>query len=435
MKRSYLVLAALSIFAFAEASASSEFSAEEAFKAAKEYTVRIQTRVETPFFGEDMGSWSGAGFLVDAKRGWIVTNAHVVGESPSEVRVAFYEEEYQTARKLYVDSFADIAVLELETPPAGRKAAKLDRTATPTIGEPVGAFGHPLGIPFTGTRGIVSGNTDVTGPDLVQIDATVDHGNSGGPVIALRDRRIVGIATAMAGNNAADRLNFATPIEDVTHILDLLRRGITPCPPRLGFALLVDEDGRTTMRVGCSYDSTRWPLLPRDRILNVEGRSALPQTRHDIVKALRGWSGSAIVTVERDGQTVPITTWPALRPSLVNRSGVSIDGALFSTVGYEDGMGELLGTHLMIESVEPSSASEMSSLQECDMLYRVDGRRFDEVKALSAYLKERPAGPIAIVVRRSSNDFYRVYDYHYRELPGEDIKWIGPDPDAVVAGR
>jgi S1-C subfamily serine protease len=430
-----MFLAALSIVAVAEAPAASEFAAEDAFKSAKEYTVRIQTQIETPFIGDDIGSYTGAGFLVDAKRGWIVTNAHVVGWSPSEVRIAFYDEEFQPARKLYVDSFADIAVLELERPVIGRHAARIDRATGATVGEPVGAFGHPLGIPFTGTRGIVSGNTDQFGPDLVQIDATVDHGNSGGPVIALRDRRIIGIATAGAGGNSADRLNFATPIGDVSRILDLLRRGVTPCPPRLGFALLVDEDDRTTMRVGCSFDSTRWPLRSGDRILGVEGLEGQPRTLHDIVTALRGWSGSATLTVERGSGTVTVETRPAMRAPLVERRGVSVDGALFAAVNYEDGIDSLLATYLTIQSIEPSSAAEMHTLRRGDMLYRIDGHPFEDVKALSTYMQERPAGPISIIIRRGSPDMYRVYDFHFRELPGEDIKAIGPEPEAAVAGR
>jgi len=158
--------------------------AEAAFREAREYTVRIRTRIETPFLEDEQGAYSGAGFLVDATRGWIVTNAHVVGRGPAEIQVAFWGEAFHPARKIYVDSFSDVAIVAVDLAHP-RRAALLDPSARPTVGEPVGAFGHPLDIPFTGTRGIVSGYTDQFGPGLLQIDATIDHGNSGGPVIAL----------------------------------------------------------------------------------------------------------------------------------------------------------------------------------------------------------------------------------------------------------
>jgi S1-C subfamily serine protease len=65
-------------------------SAETAFRDAREYTVRIRTQIVTPFIEDEEGAFVGAGFLVDAKRGWIATNAHVVGRGPAEIQVAFW---------------------------------------------------------------------------------------------------------------------------------------------------------------------------------------------------------------------------------------------------------------------------------------------------------------------------------------------------------
>lgn len=182
----------------ASAAVASTEDAERLFREARQYTVRVRTQITTPFVEDQPGSFEGAGFLVDAKRGWILTNAHVVGRCPSEVQVAFADEPFQDAKKVYVDSFTDVAVLEIRNVGKGRKVAVLDCLEDSRVGEPVGVFGHPLGMYFTGTRGIVSGKTDQFGPDLLQIDATVDHGNSGGPTLALRDGRVIGIATAGA---------------------------------------------------------------------------------------------------------------------------------------------------------------------------------------------------------------------------------------------
>jgi S1-C subfamily serine protease len=428
------ILGIVSVCAFTGVNAvTSELSAEAAFREAREYTVRIRTRVETPFYEDERGSWSGAGFLVDAKRGWIVTNAHVSARSPSEVEVAFANGEYERVRTLYADSFADIAILEMSHPVEGHRVAPLGRTDLPSIGDPVVAFGHPLGIPFTGTRGIVSGHTDQAGYDLIQVDATVDHGNSGGPVISLRDRVVVGIATAGVGGDKSDRMNFATPIEDVHRILALLRAGVSPCPPRLGFSLLKDEDDRYTLRVASSFDSTRWPLRPGDRIVAVEGRDEPLERLHDLVGALRGRSGQVRLTVERDSQEIAVKVRPTMQAPMLGRRGLSIDGALIAPIDFEDLTNTPLAARLMIHDIEPATSAHTLSLRAMDTIHSIDGRRFDDLETLAAYMHRRPKGPVAIIVRRFSGDMYRMFEYHRRELPGEDIHAVGGETEAIAA--
>src|SRR5258705_13052031 len=70
---------------------------ESVFREARSYTVRIRTQISTPFYEDMRGSFEGAGFLVDAKRRWILTNAHVVGQSPSTVQVAFADDTFRPA--------------------------------------------------------------------------------------------------------------------------------------------------------------------------------------------------------------------------------------------------------------------------------------------------------------------------------------------------
>jgi S1-C subfamily serine protease len=379
------------------------------------------------------GARRGAGFLVDATRGWILTNAHVVAQSPSEVQVAFVDESFQDARKIYVDDFADIAVIAVDEVPPGRRAAVLNCTGDVSVGQAVGAFGHPLGMYFTGTRGIVSGKSDRFGPDLIQIDATVDHGNSGGPTIALSDGRVVGITTALLDGNAADRVNLATPMKDVGRILDLLRRGIMPSPPLMPFALLLDETGRHTLEVACSFDSLRWPFQPGDRILGVQGRAGELRTLTDLVSALRGRTGRVGLRVERGGRPGIVDVEPVPAPLVTARRGISLDGALIAPVPFADEPDPRPGPRLLIQSIEPGSTAEALGLQLMDILHSVDGRPFADLESLGAYLRERPQEKaVTVVVRRLSSSRDRWFDYLVRELPGSDLHLVGSEPDVVT---
>ena len=166
---------------------------EAVFKKAPAYTVQIRTVVEMPFADDERGSGLGSGFVVDAKRGWVMTNAHVAARSPSQIRIAFRGGEYKPATKVYVDPYLDLAILQLNDAQRQElRAAKLDCGEMPSMGHPVGAFGHPWGLYYTGTRGIVSGVTARFRGEMLQTDAPINGGNSGGPLISLetgKDRK------------------------------------------------------------------------------------------------------------------------------------------------------------------------------------------------------------------------------------------------------
>jgi serine protease Do len=416
--------------------ARADVSPEAIFRDARAYTVRIRTQITTPFVEDNQGSAGGAGFLVDADRRWVVTNAHVVGHSPSTIEAAFADGTFRPARKVYVDPFIDMAVIEVAAGGERHPVASVNCDAVPEIGEGVGVFGHPLGMPFTGSRGIVSGKTDQFLTDMIQTDATVDHGNSGGPMIALRDGRVVGIATAMLGNSRTDRVNFATPMPDVCRILSLLREGRSPEPPRMEFDLLVDEDGRHTLEVGRTYDATRWQFQPGDEIVSVGSERRTIATLNQLVTELRGRTGAVPIHALRRGREIEVHTRPERLPTVTARRGVSMDGALIAGYTLEDLVPSDDPVRLIVHSVEPGSSAEARGLEATDILHSIDGKRFDDLDALIGYLDRRPKGsPMRVVLRRSADRDDRMFEFHVRELPGEETRRIGPEEKLVSRSR
>jgi len=151
-------------------------------------------------------SGSGSGFIYD---NYIVTNEHVIG-SADEADIRFSDGSWTTATVVGSDSGSDIAVLE---------AAELSDTAVPlelyddipVVGEEIAAIGNPYGLDETLSTGVVSGversmpaPNGFTIPDSIQIDASVNPGNSGGPLVTL-DGQVVGVITAATG----DGIGFA----------------------------------------------------------------------------------------------------------------------------------------------------------------------------------------------------------------------------------
>lgn len=186
--------------------------------------VTVETRRGTL----NRGAGIGTGFFYSTD-GRILTNAHVLPEDASgEVRVTLSDGHRIPATIIGRDVWGDVAVLQAEGGPF--PALELAGETKLRIGEPVLAIGSPRNFRNTATLGIVSGldrliprtvNTD-SGPmaiplrGLIQTDAAVNQGNSGGPLVNA-DGRVVGINTAVQSN--ANDIGFALPIGDVVRRL------------------------------------------------------------------------------------------------------------------------------------------------------------------------------------------------------------------------
>jgi S1-C subfamily serine protease len=163
---------------------------------------------------------TGTGFAIDA-RGDIVTNAHVI-VGASDIWV-----ETTTGKRLHativgVDPSSDLAVLRTSV----RLPFLTLATDQPTVGDQVLAIGNPLGERFSASSGIVSGlGRSLTAPDdysisnVVQTDALIDHGSSGGPLLNA-EGRVIGVTSALAAENS--RIGYAIPAATVRSVTDTL---------------------------------------------------------------------------------------------------------------------------------------------------------------------------------------------------------------------
>ena len=230
-------------------------STENIFTQAEKYTLEIEVEITIPFIEDEEGSYIGTGFLVDKKKGWILTNAHVVGKSPSNVRARFKGSEYFDLKKIYIDPVIDLAILKIDPShlPENALNAQLDCDSTPITGHPIGTYGHPWGLSFTATRGIVSGTTYLQDDKWLQVDAAINGGNSGGPLVSLVSGLVVGINSASANDEDTQGLNFALPIRPVCTVLNLLKNGRDPSPADLN-VLFFEKDYKNQLKVAEVFD-------------------------------------------------------------------------------------------------------------------------------------------------------------------------------------
>ncbi len=226
-------------FTLTEADAAPAFDAEEqqniaVYKKALPSVVNItSTEMAYDFFLRPVPQQGqGSGFVVD-REGHILTNNHVI-DNAQLVEVTLSNKKKYKATVVGVDKIHDIALLQIKDPKggglSGLEPATLADSANLAVGQRVYAIGNPFGFSGTMTRGIISALRSVQLPngnmieDAIQTDASVNPGNSGGPLLNSRGE-VIGITTMIATNpnGNADQsagIGFAIPISTAKAVLD-----------------------------------------------------------------------------------------------------------------------------------------------------------------------------------------------------------------------
>ena len=366
-----------------------EPSAEKIFQEAINYTVIIRKRVDIPFIEDEAGVWMGAGFVIDRSRGWILTNAHVAGHSPGNTVVETFDGTRLIGSTLYVDPFLDLAILEADlNQVSGVSEASLSCDYEPGTGHPVGAFGHPEELAFTGTRGIVSGFLPDWDGDWIQTDAPINAGNSGGPLISLRTGEVIGVNTQGLVGEGVESTNFAIPARNVCRIVELIMEGKNPLPPRID-ATFFSSDGRSTLTVARVLKDTNSPALqPGDTIIGVGGESLDPATYGEMIHRARGTLPDLRLTVRRGDETITLEQQTAAWPAPIQRIGVLVSGVLFALSNHPDIALLKSPPSIMVHHVASGSEGEMAGFYPYQHVVRVNGIDVNSLEHLSRVLAE-----------------------------------------------
>jgi len=216
-------------------------------------------QVTNPFTGTRavVEAGYGTGVILDA-RGYIVTNYHVVENAVRLEVVLDGGDRVEAQLVAHDDPFSDLAVLRID--PGGRQlvAATLGDSSQVQVGETVVAIGNPRGLDFfqSVTRGVVSGirqdllqqlssaSADSRIFTVIQTDAAINAGNSGGPLVNLRGE-VIGINTLKFVGEAVEGMGFAIPSNDVRRITaDLIQYGRV-IRPALGVQVVSESQART----------------------------------------------------------------------------------------------------------------------------------------------------------------------------------------------
>ncbi len=362
----------------------------------------------------------GSGFFISAD-GYIVTNDHVVDHA-TEVTVTTSDGKSMPAKVIGVDSKTDLALLKAQ----GNDFPYVNfASQAPRVGDWVIAVGNPFGLGGTVTAGIVSarGRDIGSGPydDFLQIDAPVNHGNSGGPTFNA-EGEVVGVNTAIfSPSGGSVGIGFAISSDVVKNVVQQLKetgsvtRGwigvqIQSVTPDLADNLgLKNAAGALVAEAQKDSPAAAAGVKSGDVITAVDGEAVADP--HDLARriAALGPKKTAKLSIIRDGSpmTIDVTlgTMPADKmASAETRGSDSNEGSALATLGLT-----LRAAHgqdgVIIANVDPDGAAADKGLKEGDVILEVAGKPVNRPSEVAEAINAaRSDGKKSVLIRVKSGD-------------------------------
>jgi serine protease Do/serine protease DegQ len=348
---------------------------------------------------------AGSGVIVDAKNGFVVTNAHVVKDA-REVLVTLKDNRRLPARLVGADAGTDIAVLRVE--PKNLVEVRFGDSDALQVGDFVIAIGNPFGLGQTATSGIVSAlgrsGLSMEGYEhFIQTDASINPGNSGGALVNLRGE-LVGINTAIigpAGGNVG--IGFAVPVVLAHAVMQQLVKFGEVKRGRLGVSMtdVVGGEGATIAEVQSDSPAAKAGLRKGDVVIGLNGRpvrgAAELRARLGVVPV-----GETIeLQVQRGGEkrTLKAQVGPIESGASGGEAVQQLAGAVFQEVSRSGLPGR--DRAVLVTGVKPESPAYRHGLRPGDLIIGVNSRRVTSVKELTAALRTR--GGVQLNVLRGDN--------------------------------
>ncbi len=382
----------------------------------------------------------GSGFIID-DAGIVVTNFHVI-ENAEEITVTLSDETVFTAEVLGQDQKTDIAVLKIDPGDTELTAVPFGDSDSLRVGDWVLAIGNPFGLGGTVTAGIVSarGRDIGNGPydDFIQTDASINRGNSGGPLFNV-EGEVIGINTAIfsqtggsVGIGFAISSNLAKRVTTQLAEYGTTRRGwlgvfIQEVTPDIAESLGLDEaTGALVSTVNESSPAQAAGLEPGDVIISFDGKAI--EKMRDLPRIVAETEIGATVAVEliRNGSrmSVDVTLGELEKAELVGIVGEESQGDAesFEKLGFSvDNLNAELAAELglkenmrgvVVTEVEEGSPAFDKGLQPGDVIKRFGQRRVenaaDLAKSVAETLESGRAGVLLLVESEGRERFIQI---------------------------
>lgn len=390
-------------------------------------STKTRVRVSNPFFDdpvfrqffglngvprEQTEQSLGSGVIVDAAKGYVLTNNHVVGGA-DDITVTLQDGRNFKGTLVGTDPATDVAVVKITADKL--QALPIADSSTLRVGDFVVAVGDPFGLGQTVTSGIVSalGRSGLGGSsfqNFIQTDASINPGNSGGALVNLRGE-LVGINTMIlspSGGNVG--IGFAIPTKIASGVMDQLiahgkvdrgslgaqTQDITPNIARM--LSLKSNEGAVVTRVLPGSAADRAGLEVGDVVTSVNGQALQNSDQLNNALGLMPPNSTVNLTTLRNGTPRKLTA--QLTPQkLATLDGAKLDprlnGVTFSELSDEQASQGVAG--VAVSTVNPNSRAAQAGLSAGEVIVGIGNRRITSLRDLQGLVAMRPRQLVLLV--------------------------------------
>jgi Do/DeqQ family serine protease len=364
----------------------------------------------------------GSGVIIDAEKGYILTNNHVV-EKADKVKVRLSDDREFDAKVVGTDPDTDVAVLKIK--PENLTALKVGNSDSIQVGDFVLAIGSPFNLRGTVTSGIVSALGRATGEgggiqDFIQTDASINPGNSGGALVNLKGE-LVGInSQILSGGGGSIGIGFAIPINLAKSVSDQLiaggkiergRIGIVGQPLTADLAKefgLKDGHGALVAQVVPGSPADKAGIKAGDVVVEANGKKLDNfEQLHNIVGLLK--IGDTVhlkvlhETAEKDVAVVVGKSSDIASAAGAGGLHPALEGASFAPLSNdEQGV-----SGVQVQNIKPGSPAAETDLQPGDIIVAVNKHPIRSMEDFRKYAAVK-TGNLLLQVRRGNGAFFEL---------------------------
>ncbi len=364
----------------------------------------------------------GSGFIINAKQGIIITNAHVI-KNEKLIYVILKDSRRYLARVIGKSPNFDIAILKIHAKHLSQ--IEFANSDTVRVGDVVAAVGSPFGLDQTVTSGVISA-LNVSRPKIegfqsfIQTDAAINPGNSGGPLLNLQGK-VIGINTAIIGPGANIGIGFAIPSNMAHSIAQQLIQYKNVQRGMLGVVTQnINPDLRDAMHISAPIGTIVSQVLP-----NSAADKAGLKTE-DIITAINNHTINSsiqlrnLVGVMRPGTKLNIdiirdkhskrlsTKIESRQQALMEKVQPFIQGMRLKDFAILQGTGKIL-KGVIIESVKPTAPGALAGLLPGDILTQANHKTIENLSSLESVIKQHPN---TLLVRINRGNMYAYMVVH-----------------------
>jgi len=376
-----------------------------------------------PFFGQDERAQErpfqglGSGVIIDAAKGYVITNHHVINQA-DDIQVMLDDGREVDAKFIGSDPQSDVALLQITAD--NLTEITLSDSDKLRVGDFTVAIGNPFGLGQTVTSGIVSalGRSGLNIENLenfIQTDAAINSGNSGGALVNLRGE-LIGINTAIIGPNGGNvGIGFAIPSNMVNNLVKQIiefgevRRGVLgiagqPLTPELAKNFgHKTKYGAFINQVMPNSAAEEAGLQPGDIIVKINGKAIKGFAELRAKVATLGAGSKVKLALVRNGEIISasVTLKQSQRSNL--QAGVIHPALTGATLSDSDGPQQ----GISIDKLEPNSSAVQIGLKQGDLIIGVNRTATLSLKELREYIKSH-SGIAALRIIRDERNMYLI---------------------------